>query len=1070
MSTQIIAQMTVSGTVSDEVGEPLIGVNIVEKGTTNGTVTDLDGNYSIKVADGSILLFSYVGYDQQELAAAPTVNVVLLEAGILEEIVVSATSVERNAREIVYANQTLNSDDLNSTQNTGVLNALQGKLAGVKIQTGSGNVGASTRIVLRGETSITGNNNALIVIDGIPVDNSSQQGGAGSSTDGFVDFGNRGNDLNPDDIESITVLKGPAATSLFGSRGAAGVVMITTKKGTNDKKFSVGVNTTTTFEKAYVQLKRQDQYGQGYATCKCDVNDFWSGENFSWGPELDGVVRPWTSPVLVDTDADGTGDEYQFLSRPYSAVEDQLESFFDIGRTTVTNVNFSGGNEKYTYYASYSNADQESIVPGSKLKKNGFAFKGTAKFSDKVKSNFGVTYNYINQKGSLEGNTFSSGLPNGYFYAVQTPVNIPFVELRDYNSIYHGFDGYYGSFTINPYFILGESSLTNKVNNVLGNFGLTYSPIEGLDLTARIGANVISSLSEEKLPQFAYSDHSVWIDDFQFQTYAGREESTGSYSRTNRTNINLDLTAQATYSKDFGSSNDFSLLGTMGYNYFQRTTDRTTGSTQGGLVIPEFYALDNSVSQAVGTDFFSKYRLFGVYGNAQFGYKNMVFVEYSARNDWSSTLPEGNRGFFYNAGGVSFIATEIIPKNNILSYAKLRLNAGTAGNDADIYLLESTFTGVSTVLSFDDDNFVNPPQPVFTQGNRIGNPDLQPEISLTFEVGADLGFYKNRINAEYTYYNTKVTDQIIDVSLPVTSGYTVTALNIGEITNKGHELSFKVNPLPNKVKDVKMNLFFNFSKNKSEVTKVSDESDELILRSFGGFGNAGTVSIVAKEGLPYGTFKALTYQTDPSGNIIVSDITGEPLLTDEQATFGAYQPDFITSFGTDLSWKGLSANILFDVKKGGVFYSYTKSLAEFNGTTTSSVIDGAREDFIVEGSVNAIEDEDGGITYVENTTPVTVYDFITNQPGGNDLVDASYIKLRELGVSYSLPNKLFKNSPLTSVSVGFVAKNLKYWLADENAYADPEVNGVDGTGNAVGVESHATPTARSYGFKVGLKF
>ncbi|MCP4120432.1 MAG: SusC/RagA family TonB-linked outer membrane protein [Bacteroidetes bacterium] len=1076
MSAQVMAQMSVSGTVTDDGGESLIGVNIVEKGTTNGTVTDLDGKYSLQVGNDATLVFSYVGFEPEELlVTSSTLDVTMRESGLLDEVVVSALAIERNSREVVYANQTLKAEDLTSSQNTGALNALQGKLAGVKISSSSGNVGSSTRIVLRGETSITGNNNALIVVDGIPVDNSAQQGGAGSETDGFVDFGNRGNDINPDDIASITVLKGPSATSLYGSRGAAGVVLITTKKGSNDNKFRVGINTTTTFEKAYVQLDRQDKFGVGYETCKCDPNDIYTGENFSWGGELDGVVRPWTSPVLIDTDGDGTGDEYQFLSKPYSAVDDQLESFFNTGRTTVTNVNFAGGSDNYTFYASYSNADQESIVPGSFYKKNGFNFRGTAKFSEKLKSDFGISYNYINQKGSVEGNTFSGALPNGYFYAVQTAVDIPFTELRNYNSPFHGLDGYYGSYTINPYFILGESSLTNKVNNLLGNFGLTFTPIEGLDVSAKLGANMISSLAEEKLPQFAYNPHEVWIDDFEFVTYGDvegseRESHPGAYSRTSRNNLNLDFTGQISYEKYFGTAGDYSIRAVAGYNFFQRATERTTGSTRGGLVIPGFYALDNSVTTAVSEDNVTKYRIMGAYGNATFGWRNMLFAEYSARNDWSSTLPEGNRAYFYNAGGVSFIASELIPKNNGLSFLKARASIGTSGKDAPTYRLESTFIGQTTIIDYgNDQDYIDSPQPTFTQSNRIGNPDLQPEISLTYEAGVDISLYKNHFNLEYTYYNTSISDQIIDVSLANSSGYTVAAKNIGEISNKGHELSAKINPLPSSVKDVKVDLFFNFSKNKSEVTKVSDESDELILQNFAGFGTSGIVSIAAIEGMPYGVFKALDFQRDPNGNIIVSDINGQPLLTDEQSAFGSYQPDFITSFGTSLSWKGLSANILFDVKKGGVYYSYTKALSEFNGSAASTVIND-REDFIVEGSVNEIENPDGSFTYEENTVPVTAYDYITNLPGMSNLVDASYIKLRELGVSYTLPSEFFKDTPLSSVSVGFIAKNLKFWLADENAYADPEVNGVGGTGNGVGVESHATPTSRSYGFRVALNF
>ena len=1074
MSSQIIAQMSVSGTVSDADGEPLIGVNIVEKGTTNGTVTDLDGNYSIKVAEGSKLVFSYVGYDSQEFAAAATVNVVMLEAGILEEIVVTATSVERNAREVVYANQTVSSEDLNSSPNSGAISALQGKLAGVKIQQGSGNVGASTRIVLRGETSLTGNNNALIVVDGVPIDNSSQQGGQGSSTDGFVDFGNRGNDLNPEDIESVTVLKGPSATSLYGSRGASGVVLITTKKGAaGGKKFSVGLTTSTTFEKAYVQLKRQNEFGQGYATCDCDPNDLWSGENFSWGPRFDGVVRPWTSPVLIDTDGDGTGDEYQFLSRPFSAVDNQLESYFDLGRTTNTSVNFSGGNDKYTYYASYTNTNADGIVPSTFLKKNGFNLNASAQFSDKLKSNFGVNLGFINQKASSEGNTFSSGIPNGYFYAVQTPVNIPFNELRDYNSPFHGFDGYYGAFTINPYFILNESSLTNAVSNVRGNYDLTYTPIEGLSLTGRVGANFVNSTIEEKLPVFEYADHAIWVNNQQLDVYTGREQSSGFYRKTNQTNVNLDLTGQATYQKDFGSSGDFSLLATAGYNFFQRTTEQTSGETVGGITIPGFYTLANSVQAPLAQNQSSKYRIMGAYGNASFGWRNMVFVEYSARNDWSSTLPEGNRGFFYQAGGLSFIASELIPKNNALSYMKVRLSAGTTGKDAPLYALASTYIPVNTLVDFGDpDHNLTAPvngQAIYTASNRIGNPNLEPELALTIEAGLDVSFYKNRISAEYTYYNTSNKNQIVLVNLPESSGYVDAFQNVGEISNIGHELTVKVNPIPASLKDVKMNLFWNFAKNKSEVIKISEDSDELDIRSFGGFGNAGIISLVAAEGLPYGTFKALEYKRDPNGNIVVNPNNGQPLLTDDQTYQGSYQPDFITSFGTDLGWKGIRANILFDVRKGGQYFSYTKGLSEFNGTASTTTLND-REAFVVEGSVVEVDNGDGTFSYVENTQPVTVYNYITNQPGGNDLVDASFIKLRELGLSYTLPGKLFENNPLSSITVGFVARNLKFWLADENTFADPEVNGVDGTGNGVGIESHATPTSRSYGFKIDVKF
>jgi TonB-linked SusC/RagA family outer membrane protein len=1065
MSAQIMAQMTVSGSVTDADGEPLIGVNIVEKGTTKGTVTDLDGNYSISVAQGSILVFSYVGYDIQELPAAATVNVVLLEAGILDEVVVSALSIERNAREVVYANQTVKAEDLVKGSQTGSLAALQGKLAGVKISSSSGTVGASTKVVLRGESSLTGGNNALIVVDGIPIDNSALQGGQGSSTDGFVDYGNRGNEINIDDIESVTVLKGPSATALYGSRGANGVIVYTTKKGAAGKKFSVGLSTTTTFEKAYIQLKRQDQWGQGYGTCFCDPNDFWSGENFSWGPEFDGVMRPWTSPVLID-------GEYQFLSRPYSNVDNQLESFFNTGRTSTTSVNFSGGNDRYTYRASYSNTDQQGILDPGRLKRNSFGLSGTAKFSDKLKSEFSANYTNSIIRGISEGNTFSGGIPNGYFYAVQTPTNIPFNELRDYNNPFHSFQGYYGSFTINPYFILNESSLTTNISNLLGNLGLTYTPIEGLNISARVGTNYVTSFTEEKLPVFTYEDHLVWIDNLAQLEYTGRESSLGSYTQSTRNSTSLEAIAQANYTKEFGSNGDYSIGITAGYNFNQVSTDRLTGSTVGGLVIPGFYSLGNSKGGTLATQANTKFRLYGAFGQATFGFRNMLFLEYVARNDWDSRLPVGSNSFFYHSGGVSFIATEVIPKNDILSYMKLRTSMGSSGRAAGVYLTSSVFVPVSTLFDVNDpDHNILAPingQAVFAQGNQVGNPTLKPELEVTYEGGVDLAFYKNRITAEYTYYNSTAKNLIVNVSVPASSGYTTAVQNVGKVRNSGHELTTSINPLPSSVKDVKINLFANFTKNKSEVIEASPDADEINLGNFGGFGNSGLISLVAKEGLPYGTWKALGVRKDPNGNIIVGP-TGIPLNTEDSEYFGNYQPDFTIGFGTDVSWKGLAANILFDVKKGGEFFSYTKSLSEFNGTSSTSALNN-REDFIVEGSVQEVDNGDGTFSYVENTTPVHVYDYITNQPGGADLIDASYIKLRELGLSYTLPSKLFENNPLSSVTIGFIARNLKFWLADENTFADPEVNGVGGTGNAVGVESHATPTSRSFGFRVDVKF
>jgi len=1062
MSAQVMAQMTVSGTVTDDGGESLIGVNIVEKGTTNGTVTDLDGNYSLQVASDATLVFSYVGFQTQELlVTSSTMNLTLLESGLLDEVVVTALSIERNAREVVYANQTIGAEDLISVPNKTALDALQGKLAGVKIQKGSGAVGASTRIVARGESSLTGNNNVLIVIDGIPIDNAPSRGTGSGEEGGYIDFGNRFNDLNPDDIASLTMLKGPAATSLYGSRGASGVLVVTTKKGGGGKDggMSIGINHSTSFEKAYVLLQRQDKYGQGYTrpfVAPGEDPAFDTGENWSWGPEFDGVVRPWTSPV----DSDGDGD-FEFLSRPFSAVPNQLEDFFDVGLTTTNGVSFSGNKGLFTYYASYANTYQKGTTPNTDYKRNSFNLNASAQLHEKIRTDFSVAYSHINQKAASEGGRAFEGV-NAYANAIQAPVNIPYTDLRNYDSPFHDFNGYYGTYTVNPYFILATHENTGEINNLFGKFGVTMTPIEGLDITARVGANVVGRTLTEIVPQYQYGDHYVWLDNLSTEFRTGRHGDVGSYTRTEGVNTNLDLSTLATYGKDFGSNGDYSVNVTAGYNFFQRQTQTLQGSTVGGLIIPEFYNLSNSVQAAESAQASSKRRIYGVFANASFGWRNMIFVEYSARNDWSSTLPSDNNSFFYQAGGLSVILTEIsaLQNNRWLNYLKVRGNIGTTGKDAGIYLLESTFLanpGLQALGGGYDLTFPLNGQAGITVDNSIGNPTLKPELTLTYEAGADMTLFENRLDLEYTYYQSKHTDQIVSVNLPYSSGFSLTASNIGQITNKGHELSVGLKPIKG-VKDFSWSINYIFAKNNSNVDKVADDIDELSFNTWRG------VQIVAKEGLPFGAFKALDWKYNDAGQLVVG-ADGLPIDADEETYFGSYQPDFTTSIGTDIGYKGLSFNILFDVKSGGNFASVSKFYTEFNGTAVTTLYND-RQDLVLPNTV--VENPDG--TFSENTTETTVFDYIDAMPASSFIVDASYVKLREIGLSYTLPTKFLENTPIKGLTIGFAAKNVKFWLPDDNVWADPEVSGPALTGNGVGFETAQTPPSRSYGFNIGLKF
>ncbi|HOY04436.1 MAG TPA: SusC/RagA family TonB-linked outer membrane protein [Saprospiraceae bacterium] len=1086
----MMAQRKISGTVTGDDGETLIGATVAIKGVARGTLTDVGGKYALEVPDGATtLIVSYTGYKTQEivLGVSNAIDVVLETGTNLSEVVITATGITRNKSDVVYANQTVNSDDLNAVTNKSVLNALQGKVAGVKIGSASGAVGASTRVVLRGETSLTQGNNALIVVDGVPVNNSTASAGAGSETvfgstgkngdrDNYVDFGNRGNDINPDDVESVTVLKGPAATTLYGSRGGSGVILITTKKGKSNEKPRITLTSSYSLEEAYVLFQNQEKYGSGYASCGgCGggINIF-MGENFAWGSEFDGRMLPWTA---IPADADGnliplSNGKIEQLVRPYSAVKNNIQSFFDIGNTARTSLAISGGTDKSTYYVSYTNFNNEGIVHNTNLNKHNLLLNVGSQFSPKLRSDFSLSYSKLNQRGATEGGYpfgYSSGTP-AMAFVTQTPSNIPFTEMRDYNSPYQDFKGFYGQYSINPYYILDNQEVRNTVDNVVSSVSLTYSPITSLSFTGKVSTNFITSNVTEKNPKFRYERALSWSDGELSDFEAPRSDgnfSLGSYKESTNRIIHLIYDAYGTFSKQL--SDDFKLTTTLGFNSIEQGNRQVAGTTVGGLVIPGFYDLTNSSENPRSTAFSALYRIFGVYSNTSVGFRNWLFAEYSARQDFSSTLPAGKRGFFYQGGGFSIVPTNLPDFDaGPLSFLKFRGGLGSAGKDAPQYRLNSYFGFNPTILDLGDDYQVRFPfggVPGARKLNIIGNPDLKPELSITSEAGVDLGFFKGRVELEYTFYYINSTNQIVDANIPWSSGYAFVPLNIGRMVNKGHELALRLNPVRTKMIDWK--LYGSWSKNNNvvkEIIKNDVDNDELnIITNFLHFAGHGSLNLIAAEGLPFGTFKGTTYEYDPQGRIIV-DAQGNPKRSAESKYLGSYQPDFLATLGTELTInKRLTVRALLDGKKGGVFYSATKLSTENNGTAITTLLND-RQPFVVENSVK----EDGVGGFVANTTETDAYHFYRGAPAGNYLLDASYLKLREVAISYNIPTG--KMGAFKGITVGLFAKNLKYWVAKENTFADPEVGGVGAASDAVGIETTTTPTSKSFGAELRLNF
>jgi TonB-linked SusC/RagA family outer membrane protein len=1028
----VLAQKNISGKVTDKKdGTPLPGVSVTVKGNTIATQTNAQGEYSLSgVPNNATLVFTIVSYRTLEtkLGSGTTVSVILEEeAKQLSEVVVTANSVKREAKSLGYATTTINNSELTKGKDRSVLNSLQGKVAGVQITGSSGGVGSSTRIVFRGGTSITGNNQALIVVDGIPIDNS--QTYAGDNLNNQVDAGNRGNDINPEDVESVTLLKGPAAAALYGTRAANGALIITTKTGKSlkGKKTEIILTSSYNMESILKLPDFQNEYGQGGQGAPD------SRENFSWGPKFDGSVRPWGQQI---------GDSQRV--KPYVGLKNNVKEFFDIGSVLTNNISFAQNNDKNSFFLSFNNTDQKGIIPGTEYKRNSVKLSGTADLTDKLYSS--ATINYIRSKGDLS----VQGQGNSpYDQILQTPRDISLLELKDYKNKFNDLNGFYGAYTVNPWYYLGEDSYASVVDRILGNVQMGYKPVKWIDISLRVGTDV----SNDKRKQIESKRTIDPNSQNAARTFAGHYAETGINIRE----FTSDLIATAKRNL----TPDLSLSVLVGHNIRQRNVD-IQFSEINSLTIPFYYNLANSAQPPRTTNFNSIRRLYGVYSDINLAYKNYLFLGITGRNDWSSTLPKGKNNFFYPSVNASFVFSDAFKMPEFISYGKIRTSAAQVGNDAAPYLLESVFI-TGTVTDGQQNSQVDFPLngvPGFTQGNVIGNPKIKPEITTSYEAGIEFGLFKNRISFEGTVYTNKSKDQIITVPIAATSGYTTQTLNAGLITNKGIELLLRGTPV--KSRSFSWDVTATFTRNRNKVVELFPGTDQLALGGFTG----GTM--VAKVGQPYGSFFGSSFLRSPEGNIVVDETTGFPIVDPQAKIHGNVQPDFLAGLNNSFSYKNFSLSFLFDARKGGVFYSRTKSLQEFVGTDPRTLYNN-RQPFVVPGSVYI----DANGKYVTNSTPVqnaeNYWTSFSASTAMEHLIDASFIKLREVSFAYRLPAGLFKNKGIKGVTVGLSGRNLFLWTPKENTYSDPETSSF-GTGNVQGYEYGTIPSLRNYGANIRVTF
>lgn len=1034
-SSELWAQeRTVSGIVSSaDDGGPLPGVNVVIKGTTNGGVTDVDGKYSVMVPQGSgVLVFTFIGFETQEveIGMRSTVDVQMnTDVQQLSEVIVTALGIEKEERSLGYAVTSIKNEALTRAQSPNALNALQGKVAGVNITSASGSPGASSRIILRGFSSLGGSNQPLFVVDGVPVNN----GVVGDDDlNGGLDFGNRINDLNPEDIESLSILKGASGTTLYGSRAASGVIVITTKKGKAGikKGAQITVNSSLTLDSPLKLPTFQNEYGQG----------FFGGvdllENTSWGAKFDGVDRLWGH--VVD-------NSQQF--KPYVAQPDNIKDFWDIGKTYNNSVAISNGDENSNYYLSYGNINADGIMPtdADSYNRNTLSLRGSTTLTNKIKASASLNFVSKNNKFVPTGQDQSV-----YDNIMQTPRDISIIDHKDYKSLFNNLDNYYSGYTLNPYYVLNEHGANASENRFFGNVALTYPITDHITVTDRFGGDVSSTHAKSwrAITQVSRNDYNDDPGRVIVQDYFNRE-------------INNDL--MINFNKTFGE--DFSLGVLVGHNVNQREY-RTSLARVTGLDLPNFYDLSNSPSTPVVDEYYERKRIMGVYSSIDLSYRNFLFLSLNGRNDWSSTLPKENRSFFYPGvnGGVDLAG--IIPGiEDIFTLAKIRAGWARVGKDAGPYLINSVFVEGE---QFDGFRYLRYPLAgninAFEVSNRIGNSGLTPEFTTEFEIGGDFRFFNGRVRLDGAYYNRTITDLIWNANLSYATGYSTQTLNLGEITNKGIELLLSVSPVV--TNNFTWDVSVNYTRNRNVLVRLAEGLDQVDL------GGTGAMAFVGRPGQPLGLFLGPVALLDDQGRTIVNS-QGLPTSDPENQIYGNSQYDFMAGLVNNLSYKGISLGFTLDLRQGGLMYSRTAEMMYFAGTAPQTLYND-RQPFIVPNSVVQVAPGE----YAENTTPVTINTLHTywGQSFGGGLfnkrflVSKSFMKLRELSLSYSLPASLLSNTPFGSVQVSLIGRNLFIWTPDDNHFVDPESTTFGNDLEADYGEFSATPTVRSVGANIRLTF
>lgn len=1048
-------QATVTGAVKDADGIPLPGVNILVKGTSNGTQTDFDGQFTIQAETGQMLVFSYLGMKTQEVEVSGSTEIeVVLEsdANKLDEVVVTALGIKREKKSLGYATQEVGGESVSEVATQNFTNALSGKVAGLKVKS-SGTMGGSTNVVIRGNASLTGSNQALFVVDGTPIINQNSNTGDQKSGRGGYDYGNAASDINPDNIESINILRGAAATALYGERAANGAIVIETKKGARNKGMGVSIRSSVTFADVNKETlpKYQKKYGAGYSA-GYDTGDGFLLTDINGDGNLE-ETTPFTADASYGAKFDPNRMIYQWNSiypeldtylqaTPWTAAKHTPNDIWETGHTTINSVALDGGNEDGNFRISYTNLNQKGTLPNSRIKRDNIKFSGSHDLTDRLTAAANVTFIKTDGKGRFGTGYDGQNLMQTFRQWHQTNVDI-----------YDQRDAYFKTrknitwnpnsasnrtpiYTDNPYWVRYENYQTDTRNRYYGNVNLSYEISDVFSVLGRFTFDTYSELQEERIN----------VGSAAVSSYSRFDNRVAEYNYDLILNFNKDLTS------------DLNLDGNVGFNLRRNEQSFIRAATNGGLNAPGFYALSNSKDPLnPPSEYEADQMVDGIFARASLGYMNTYYLEGTIRRDRSSTLPSSDNTYYYPSVSTSILLSNII-EEEWLDFAKLRANYAQVGSATDPYNVYNTYI-VSAPFNG---------QGSASLSSTLNNLDLKSETSTSYEVGLESSFLDDRVNFDISYYRTRTEDQITPVDISTATGYGRKLLNAGEIENKGLEVLVGLEPV--RTEDFSWNMNVNWSKNQNEVISLAGDLENLQLASF-----QGGVSINAAPGEPYGAIRGTDYVYDNQGNKVVGADGYYEISSSNNEVLGNIQPDWNAGITNTFNYKNLSFSFLIDIQEGGdIFsldtwygmgtglYDVTAGINDLGNEMRAPIADGGG---VILPGVDASGNQNT-VRIPVGTASDSPYGY-SNDANKGHVYDASFIKLREMSLTYRLDDKLVEKLPFTGASLSLIGRNL--WIIDKNMpYSDPEA-GLS-SGNIQGYQSGAYPSAREYGVNVKLKF